>query len=115
VFVDGDHFWIVSSLWELSKDLPIYEVPLVGMDLGQTVWDSVGDNFLEFCKHVNLVNNADLSYPILLSPMGYIVDGRHRLAKAIINGHSTIKIQKLSTMPEPDYYYDEDGDVVDYE
>jgi hypothetical protein len=47
--------------------------------------------------------------------MGYIVDGRHRLAKAIINGHSTIKIQKLSTMPEPDYYYDEDGDVVDYE
>jgi hypothetical protein len=112
VFVDGDCAWRVPDLWELSADLPIHEVPLVGMNLDLGMWDDVGTDFLEFCKHANLVNKADLKYPILLAPLGYVIDGRHRLAKAIIKGHKTIKVQRLLKMPEPDYRYDEEGNSI---
>ena len=41
--------------------------------------------------HVKLVQDADLSYPIIVNRRGSIIDGRHRLCKAILEWHKTIK------------------------
>ena len=35
-------------------------------------------------------------------PSGFIADGWHRIAKAILRGDETIKCVRLKTMPEPD-------------
>lgn len=114
-FCNGENAYAVEDLWEAVADLPIYEVPIIGMNTNLQPWDNIGEDFHLFLKHVRLVNNADLSYPIILDPDGNIADGRHRLAKAIIEGHTTIKVQRLVTMPESSYVFDEDGEIMDIE
>jgi hypothetical protein len=113
VFCDGDDAWDVKDIWAAAKDLPVHEIPLVGMNVDIQPWDSVGDDFLEFCKHAALVNKADLRYPIILTPAGVIADGRHRIAKAMIQGKTTIKVQRLRFMPEANYTFTPDGDLTD--
>ena len=111
-YVDGSEAWLVSNLWEAAKDLPEYDVPLIGLDTDLVPWDGVGDDFMEFLSHCKLINDADLSFPIIMTPKGAIADGRHRLAKAIINGHTTIKIKRLPFMPVCDYEYDDEGNTI---
>lgn len=52
--------------------------------------------------HVKAVNESDLKYPIILDWNGSIADGRHRLIKALILGHSTIKCVRMNERPNPD-------------
>ena len=50
------------------------------------------DVFVEHCKDVM---NAKLKYPIILAPNNFILDGRHRLTKAILKGKKYIKAVKF--------------------
>ena len=115
MYVAGNFGWAVEDLWDAAAKLPVYEVPLVGFDIDIMPWDGVGRNFKDFLAHVQLVKKADLKYPIILTPSGSIADGRHRLAKAIIDGHSTIKIVRLVDMPEPTVVYDPEGNAMECE
>ena len=49
-------------------------------------------NFLEDYKNIQ---DIDLHYPIIMGCNGTIVDGAHRIMKAIINGDKTIQFYKL--------------------
>jgi hypothetical protein len=53
--------------------------------------------------HMRLVNEADLRYAIIVDPDGRIMDGMHRVAKALLLGHSTIPAKRLPSLPSPDY------------
>ena len=44
-----------------------------------------------FLTHVRAMFNADLDYPIIMDQDGWVVDGRHRIAKAIYAGQDTVK------------------------
>jgi hypothetical protein len=54
-------------------------------------------------EHVQLIQDVDLSYPIVLGPDGRVMDGMHRVAKALIEGRATIDTVRLPSLPEPDY------------
>lgn len=108
MYAVGANAYAVEDLWEAAKNLPVYEVPLIGFQTDIALWDGLGEDFMDFTKHAALVMNADLDYPIILDVHGGIADGRHRLAKAIALGHSTIKVQRLAIMPEPTYVFDEE-------
>ena len=41
-------------------------------------------------EHVRLIGEVDLSYPIILGPDGRVMDGMHRVARAILEGRQTI-------------------------
>lgn len=58
------------------------------------------DNFRDFIAHIKLVNDADLKYPILLNENGSVLDGKHRLAKAILLGKKTIKARRFIKDPD---------------
>ena len=49
------------------------------------------NDLFDFMTHYKLVENSDLSYPIILNRKWEIVDWRHRLCKAILQWHKTIK------------------------
>jgi hypothetical protein len=105
-FCVGAAAYAVEDLWDLAKDLPTYEVPLVGFQTDIPTWaDDVG-SMHGFVKHMKLVAEADMSYPIILDPAGDIADGRHRLAKAILQGDTTIQIIRLETLPDPAYCFE---------
>lgn len=52
---------------------------------------------------MRLVEQADLSFPIILSATGAVMDRRHRVARAVLLGHSEITAVRFETDPEPDY------------
>ena len=53
----------------------------------------------EFVEHSKAVEESDLSFPVLMNEDGYIIDGRHRLAKAILTGEKTIKCKRFVSDP----------------
>ena len=54
-------------------------------------------------EHIKLIETTNLEFPIILSKNGQLMDGMHRVVKALINDHQTIKAVQFTTDPEPDY------------
>ena len=54
-------------------------------------------------EHMRLIEETDLRYPIILSSDGSVMDGMHRVAKAMLEGQETIEAVKFRQDPEPDY------------
>lgn len=94
------HLYSVAKLVELTKDLVPFDAPIQAFDLSAEIWR--GCSMFELAYHVKLVNDADLSYPIILDWNGGIADGRHRLIKALTLGHSTIKCVRMTYKPNFD-------------
>jgi hypothetical protein len=94
----GNHSWSVPRLFELSKDLPIMEVPLDHL----YVWHSYESLSLrDMVMHMQAVFDADLSHPIILDEDGVIMDGRHRVMKALLTEQKTIKVVRFDENPDP--------------
>ena len=94
----GKCSWSVARLFELSKDFKVMDVPLDHLN----VYNKYEDISLRcMVMHMKAVNNADLNYPIILDEDGELMDGRHRLMKAMLLGHETIKAVRFDENPSP--------------
>ncbi|MEO0556755.1 MAG: hypothetical protein AAF170_01095 [Bacteroidota bacterium] len=114
----GELIWDVNRLVELAKALPVIEVPLAEIrELDEQYWFPEGSE-APTCRtvadHAYLIAETDLSYPILLSAEGRVMDGMHRVAKAYLEGHETIAAVQFPTTPEP-HYIDVDVDTLPYD
>lgn len=49
------------------------------------------------------MTTADLSYPVILAADGRVMDGMHRIAKALAMGLETVDAVQFQKQPEPDY------------
>jgi len=94
----GKHYWSVPRLFELSRSLKVMDIPLDHMN----TWGKYENlTYREFVMHMKAVNNADLKKPIILDEDGEIMDGRHRLLKALLIGAKTIKAVRFEENPTP--------------
>jgi hypothetical protein len=50
-----------------------------------------------------MIEAVDLSHPIILGFDGRVMDGMHRIAKALLLGRETISAVQFETPLEPDY------------
>jgi len=55
----------------------------------------------EMVMHMKVVGDADLACPIILDEDGDIMDGRHRVMKALLIGAETIKAVRFDENPRP--------------
>jgi len=97
--------WDVDRLVKLSNGLPRKHVPLDSIRELDEEW-SAGDQrptWRAIVGHMQLIEEADLSFPIILSATGEVMDGRHRVAKAALQGRKTIEAVQFASDPEPDY------------
>jgi hypothetical protein len=97
--------WDVDRLVALTKDLPRQLIALDAVDELDRPWTGDGEKqtWRALLEHVRLIEDADLSYPIILSATGEVMDGRHRLAKAALRGDSHILVVRFLKDPEPDF------------
>lgn len=95
----GKHCWNVARLFELARDLPVMEVPLLHLNVYYT-YDKL--TLREMVMHMKAVRDADLSFPIILDEDGELMDGRHRIMRAMLAGLETIKAVRFTTNPAPD-------------
>jgi hypothetical protein len=94
----GRHCWSVPRLFELSRSLPVMEVPLNHLSLWYT-YEKL--TLREMVMHMKAVNAADLDKPIILDEDGELMDGRHRLMRAMLNGDATVKAVRFEENPVP--------------
>jgi hypothetical protein len=114
---NGLDAWDVDHLIELSSGLPIQEVPLSEIKEIDSPYWSIGTTDLptvrEIAEHFTLMNEADLDFPIILNVDGRLMDGMHRVAKALSQGLNSIKAIRFNYRPEPDFK-DCDPDKLPY-
>lgn len=107
---DGKRYiWYTERLWELAKDLPEYEVEVERFEeLDRDCWfsESKPPTIREVAGHCQRINEADLRIPVIINDNGRLMDGGHRLARALIEGRKTVKAVRFEEMPEPDKFED---------
>ena len=92
-YSDGYYTWDVDDLWIAGDDLPTEIIPIETLKLS-AMYDNLEEN-------IERVRNADLSYPIIITPEGFVADGMHRIIRAIFEGKEAIAAKRLIKMPEP--------------
>lgn len=97
-FVYGNKSWSVARLIQLTKNFEIFQVPIAHLNIGDTIQDPT---LRDLAGYFQAVKKSRLKYPIILDQDGHIMDGRHRIVKAIMKGKSTIKAVRFELNPEP--------------
>lgn len=101
-FSDGHHRWHVPRLIEAAASLTPEEVPVASFrDLDEQVWEHLLTP-RTVVNHLRRVLQADLSYPIIVSEDGWVMDGCHRLSKALLEGRETVLAVRFLKNPPPD-------------
>ena len=97
--------WDVDRLVRLSSHLPRKQVLL--SDIRELDEEWVGGEerptWRTMVSHLRLIEQADLAFPIILSASGAVMDGRHRIAKAVWQGRDRIDAVQFDADPPPDH------------
>ena len=103
---DGKRYiWYTERLWELAKDLPEYDADVeLFEELDRDCWFGEGrtPTIREVADHCRRINETDPRIPVIINDNGRLMDGGHRLARALLEGRKTVKAVRFEKMPEPD-------------
>jgi hypothetical protein len=99
--------WDVDRLIRLSSGLPVVAVPLdeIG-EVDTAYWAAPGAEYptvREIVGHLRLVLDVDPTHPVILGSDGRVMDGMHRIARALLEGRTEIPAVRLTPIPDPDY------------
>ena len=101
------HIWDVHCLIRLATALPVHRVPLSDIaELDENWWYRDPDQVptpRAFVAHMKLLQEADTSYPVILCGEGRLMDGMHRIARALLYGQQDIPAYRFETTPSPDF------------
>ncbi len=102
-FIDEKgNVWRAYSLIEASKDFPIIQFDITKISLEEILrWKLV--NLRDYLNHYRRVAIADLNNPIILRSDGYIMNGWHRVIKALNKGVTYLPAKQLKELPKPDF------------
>ena len=109
----GFSAWDVDRLVRLTESLPRRRVALSDIREFDEPWfgSDEAPTWRALVEHVKLMDAADLSFPIVLAADGTVMDGMHRLAKALKAGHTDIEAIQFVMDPPPDYVNVQSADL----
>lgn len=103
---NGLNAWDVDRLVAAASEAPDENVPMAAIsEVDSEYWYDHGyrATVRSVVEHCRLIQQVDLGYPIVLDPDGRVMDGMHRVARALLEGHTTIKARRLVQLPAPDF------------
>jgi len=102
-FIGGKNsVWKTESLIELSKNLPIFRFNITKISLNEIIrWRII--YLKDYVNHYKRVKESDLSIPIILRSDGYVMDGWHRIIKALSKNKTTLPARQFEIDPKPDF------------
>ena len=95
-----EYVWNISSFTEKTKNIIPEDWIIPPTFVNEWSW---GDDNLN--EHVERCLNADLNYPIIVWD-NIVLDGCHRVIKALSINHKTIKAKIIKDIPPPDFIND---------
>nr|WP_174506692.1 hypothetical protein [Acinetobacter sp. Marseille-Q1620] len=113
---DDIYIWDVHQLIKLSQNFETKQVKLYQIkELDEAYWfDEVHPTTRQIIEHIKLIQDTDLSYPIILSADGRVMDGMHRVAKAVLLSLEHIGAVQFKETPPPDFI-NVDENELDYD
>lgn len=103
----GFDAWDVDRLIALSQDLPVERVAVASIgEVDPSYWfDGSAEvpTVRKVVEHCKLISEVDTSYPIILGHDGRVMDGMHRVARALLDGRSEIDAVRFTGPLDPDY------------
>ena len=108
--------WDVKRLVALSKDLAVQQVAVAEVhELDDNHWFTHEEpTCRSVVRHAQLIEAADLSYPIILDADGNVMDGMHRVCKALRDNVPAVPCVRFEVTPVPDYI-GQDPDSLPYD
>lgn len=103
---NGLDAWDVHRLIELTRDFPVTDVEVASIaEIDTDYWfgDVDTPTVRKIVEHIQLIAEVDLSFPIILAPDGRVMDGMHRIARALLDGIATIPAVRFEIFPDPDH------------
>lgn len=103
------HIWNVERIWKLAQELPVIEIPIEKINgIDSVTWfnEQNEPTIRSIAKHAKRINDADTSYPPILTEDYRVFDGMHRIAKHLMEEKMTIKVKKFEINPKPDEVQD---------
>lgn len=99
----------MQTLWAAAEGKDPVAVRLDELNiLDEVVWFGGPKDVLPTVRRVaeraRDIFAAELSYPIIMTADGAILDGAHRIARAYLQGVSTLPAVVIDGLPEPDGY-----------
>ena len=113
--VENDtHIWDVDHLVKLTQSFQVRQVPLSDIkELDEAYWyPDTHPTTHEIIAQMQLIQEADLAYPIILCAQGRLMDGMHRVGKAKILGKESISAVQFDTNPQPDFINVHEDDLI---
>lgn len=99
--------WDIRRLVELARDLPVKQVQLSDIaELDETHWyNHEGDSptCRSLLEHMQLIDEVDLGCPIILDQHGRVMDGMHRVCRAVREGKGSVPAVRFAANPRPDF------------
>lgn len=97
--------WDVDRLVRLAEGLPVELVRLAEIgEIDTAYWfDAAVPTVRSIVEHFLLMQEVDTSYPIILGPDGRVMDGMHRVARALVEQRAEIRAHRLPVLPPPDF------------
>ena len=104
----GIDAWDVRRLITLSQSLPVRMIDRNGIsEVNENHWyfhdPKVQPTPASLIEHMRLIAECDLSHPIILDSEGRVMDGMHRVCKAILENVPVIPAVRFEIDPEPDF------------
>ena len=99
------YIWFTERLWALARELPEFDIEVERFqELDQDCWFGRGraPTIREVAAHCKRINQVDTGFPVVIIENGRLMDGGHRLARALLEGTKTIKAVQFAQMPVPD-------------
>ncbi|WP_306127321.1 hypothetical protein [Roseovarius sp. MMSF_3350] len=101
------YIWDVHRLIRASRDLEVEMFPVAEiLEADENWWYSSVEAVptpRSLALHMALINDVDPSHPIILSAEGRLMDGMHRVVKAILESRTHIPAVRFAKTPAPDF------------
>ena len=95
--------WDVDRLVRLSGHVKSELVPVAtSREMDDAYWGQPM-TCRDVAEHARLIDEASLELPVILSSDARIMDGMHRVLKALMKGRSHIEAVRFEVDPEPDH------------
>lgn len=98
---DNNNKWLVTELITETEeqDLEVMDIPLDHLCISDKT--ICGTPIKKFVSHMKQILNISMEYPIILDEDGAIFDGRHRVARAMLDEMESIKAVRFEIDPNP--------------
>jgi hypothetical protein len=108
----GERAWQIETIWEAARGLAVEQVAIETIsEVDEDCWFGGGGGaptVRAVTQHARSMMQADPTLPVILASDGQVLDGMHRIARALLDGRPTVPAQRLPADPEPDWLRTDD-------